>query len=81
MVRGSFEDFDQWEFVIGRRHVAPPWQNGCVERLIGSIRTGNDDPNVSSFALHDDDAADPVLGRVVAQGRGTKDLGRLDPYQ
>ena len=38
MVRGSFEDFDQWEFVIGRRHVAPPWQNGCVERLIGSIR-------------------------------------------
>jgi hypothetical protein len=38
MVRGSFEDFDQWEFVIGRRHVAPPWQNGCAERLIGSIR-------------------------------------------
>src|SRR5450631_4728730 len=38
MVRGSFEDFDQWEFVIGRRHVAPSWQNGCVERLIGSIR-------------------------------------------
>ena len=39
------------------------------------------EPNVSSFALHDDDAADPVLGRVVAQGRGTKDVGRLDPYQ
>jgi hypothetical protein len=36
------------------------------------------EPNVSSFALHDDDVADPVLGRVVAQGRGTKDLGRLD---
>jgi hypothetical protein len=39
------------------------------------------EPNVSSFALHDDDAADPVLGRVVAQGQGTKDVGRLDPYQ
>ena len=30
------------------------------------------EPNVSSFALHDDDAADPVLGRVVAQGRSPK---------
>src|ERR1700738_1721027 len=39
------------------------------------------EPNVSSFALHDDDAADPVLGSVVAQGQGTKDVGRLDPCQ
>jgi hypothetical protein len=31
LVRASFEDFDQWEFVIGRRHVAPAL-------LIGSIR-------------------------------------------
>ena len=35
------------------------------------------EPNVSSFALHGDDAADPVLGRLVARGRGTKDVGRL----
>jgi len=36
MVRSSFEEFDQWAFVIGRRRRA--LQNGCAERLIGSIR-------------------------------------------
>jgi hypothetical protein len=27
------------------------------------------EPNVSGFALHGDDAADPMLGRLVARGR------------
>jgi hypothetical protein len=34
MVRSSFEDFDQWEFVIGRRRRAPV----CTENLIRIFR-------------------------------------------
>jgi hypothetical protein len=35
------------------------------------------EPKVSSFALHGDDAADLMLGRLVAREPGTKDVGRL----
>jgi transposase InsO family protein len=38
-VRPSFEDFDQWAFVIGRRHRARHGKSGYAERLIGSIRS------------------------------------------
>jgi hypothetical protein len=37
-----------------------------------AITGAGHEPNVSSFALHDDDAADPVLGRVSHKGGAPK---------
>ena len=51
---------------------------GDIIKTMHRAMTGaGHEPNVSSFALHGDDAADPMLGRLVARGRGSKDVGRL----
>jgi hypothetical protein len=38
MVRSSYDDFDQWVFVIDQHRRAPHGKNGYAERLIGWIR-------------------------------------------
>ena len=37
---------------------------GAATQLSGQLAGAGREPDVSSFALHGDDAADPVLGRL-----------------